>query len=130
MRTVYHKIIGNATLTYMTFPPETHALSLVPGATFQLRIVIYNDTAGTVPKDLTGYSAQMVVHSADGVPLLTVTNTDAITLGGTDGTIDIEIEADNTATIDWSYGLYYLSITSPDEIVDIILRGPLKIIRV
>lgn len=114
----------------MTFPPETHALSLVPGATFQLRIVIYNDADGTVPKDLTGFSAQMVVHEQDGTPLLTITNTDAITLGGTDGTIDIEIEATNTATITWPYGLYYLSIESPDGIVDIILRGPLKVIRV
>jgi hypothetical protein len=75
--------------------------------------------------DLTGYTARMhvrkYVYSLDPEITLTTGN-DRITLGGSDGTIQLFIRAEDTRTLLQS-GVYDLEIISPSNEVDRIIEG-------
>lgn len=76
-----------------------------------------------VPFDLTGYGANMVIRECakDSATLLTLTSGNGITLGGTDGTIEIEITAtqasnltagDNVYEIELYHGYTYIAFAT------------------
>jgi hypothetical protein len=76
-----------------------------------------------VPVNLTGYGANMVIRECvkDSATLLTLTSGSGITLGGTAGTIEIEITAtqaanltagDNVYEIELSQGYTYIAFAT------------------
>lgn len=100
------------------------------GATFERTITVYQPrlptAASATPVDLTGYSARMQVRPEKDSPEVLVeltTENGRLTLGGTAGTIAMEIEADVTSTID-SDGHYDLEIYTADGKVYRVIKGP------
>jgi hypothetical protein len=96
--------------------PEQHNLTIYQGATFEhTTTCLENDE----PRDLTGYTARMQARAdAAAQPILDLTTGDGITLGGTTGTITIEIPAADTAGLppgDWRYDLQITDGTRVDR---------------
>jgi hypothetical protein len=93
------------------------------GATFQRVFTITE--SNDEPMDLTGYTARMQIRpeieSSDVLIELTTQN-GRITLGGTAGTIELNLTPQNTATIDRD-GFYDLEIISSGGAVHRVLRG-------
>lgn len=92
------------------------------GATFT-RTVTWKDEAET-PINLTGYSARLQMReSVDATStFLSLTSGSGITLGGTAGTILIEISATDTAALTQS-GVYDLELVSGAGVVTRLLQG-------
>lgn len=68
------------------------------------------------PVDLTGCTARMQIRSKieATTPLLTLTTENGgISLGGTAGTIELLIDADDTAALTWTSGVYDLEVVFP-----------------
>lgn len=108
----------------MSILPGKFNLIAVKGSTFQKRITYYVDEEGTTPYNLTGYTADLVIHSNSGSTLRTMTTENGgIALGGATGTIDLLITATDTTNLTWSTGLYSLTIESSAHVRDTILRG-------
>lgn len=87
------------------------------GATFQLPLV-WRDTNGS-PIDLTGYTARMEVrkNKTSGTVLVTLTTENGrITLGGTNGKIDLEIEAATTEEFTAGIYMYDLNLMIADKV--------------
>lgn len=105
--------------------PEHHDLTIYQGATFEHTLTcLENDQ----PRDLTGYTAKMQARaSADAnSAILTLTDTTGITLGGTSGTVMINIPAADTAHLPPGTWKYDLTITSGAH-VDRCYQGTLTI---
>ena len=114
----------------------------MPGmAAFKLSIIIVQGEtfskvstwmAGTppVPVDLTGCTARMhvrdAVASADVLLALTTEN-GRITLGGTAGTVTLQLSAAETAAITWQRGVYDLEIVHANATVRRLLAGTIKL---
>lgn len=94
------------------------------GSTLRRVITVTQPTAsGDLPVDLTGYTAAMTVRrKIGGTALISLTDDDGITLGGEEGTITIEISAEDTADIERS-GIYDLELHAPGGDTYKILRG-------
>jgi hypothetical protein len=99
-------------------------ITIRQGSTYRLPI-IWKDSNGE-PINLTGYVARMQVRpgvcSPDVIVELTTAN-GRITLGGSTGTIDLEIPATVTAAITDGCGVYDLELESSDGTVTAILAG-------
>lgn len=67
-----------------------------------------------VPVDLTGYTAKFVIKECaeDSAELLELTNVSGITLGGTDGTIEVEITATQASALTVGSNVYELELQS------------------
>lgn len=85
------------------------------GATLQ-RVIIWNQPGATPsPVNLTGFSAKMQVRPSAGSPILILELSTAdgrITLGGTNGTVTLEVDAVTMAAVPaggYKYDLYLLS---------------------
>lgn len=78
------------------------------------------------PVDLTGYTAQMQIRPFYNGPVLYDVTPD-ITLGGVDGTIQIEISAADTETFIWWKGVYDLRLTDSSGIVTRLLAGSVDV---
>jgi hypothetical protein len=99
----------------------TTNLTIHKNTTFIYPIVVWNDNRVT-RKNLTGFTACMQIRKKsnngafDAVPIIELnTLNGGITLGGTEGTIDLLIEADQTAelpTINAFYDLKLANFTS------------------
>lgn len=74
-------------------------ITIEQGATYRQQFV-YKDDAGD-PIDLTGWSAAMMIRQQieDEDPLISLTDSDGITLGGVAGTIDVVISAEETSEL-------------------------------
>lgn len=97
------------------------------GATLTLSMT-WKDPAGQVI-DLTGYTARLQVRrsaTASGDPLLEATEGDGITLGGTAGTIAIEISADAMAGLPAGDLRYDLELVSGSQVTRLI-EGVFKV---
>lgn len=95
---------------------------LVEGGTTYSLAVIYSDSAGN-PIDLTGYLAEFQVRQKVGsATLIDLSNGTGLTVGTTDGRIDLQIPAFSTESMSGNY-LYAMDITSPGGIVTRLLRG-------
>ena len=93
--------------------PEKHNFNIWKGATFRTKLTLYTD-AGQTLRNLTGYSAELVIRdNPQGTALLTLnTSNSGIVLGGAAGTIVLKITASDTATITWQAAVYDLTITA------------------
>lgn len=102
------------------------------GSTFDMLVTLrYPDPESIVTDptylnwDLTGYRARMQVRKylESATPMITLTTeNERILLGGEEGTIQLMIRAEDTATIQFS-GVYDLEIISPSNEVDRVLQG-------
>ncbi len=98
----------------MALFPDEHDFTIWKGATFRVRIEVFTDAAGTIPRNLTGHTADLTIRNrAGGDAIFTMTDANGrIVLGGVAGTIDLIISAADTALITWKRGVYDLLITA------------------
>lgn len=77
------------------------------------------------PVNLNGYSAAMQIRQSysSTTPIVSLTSVNGLTLGGADGTIVIEISAEDTAEIPAGSYVFDLELTAPDTTVTRILEG-------
>lgn len=101
--------------------------------TWRLLVTVMSGDASSQPMDLTGYSASMNIRTAPGVaPFYTLsTDNGQITLGGTNGTIDLYIPAADTVSQfqRGTSGVYELDVTASGGTgdTDPILWGPFRV---
>jgi hypothetical protein len=114
----------------MSVSPGHFNFKIYQGATFRTMFTLNQGTlSSSEPWDLTGSTAELVVKSAPlGNVLLTLTDGDGITLGGTAGTIEIIIDDAVTAALSWRVGQYELFITDPSGDKDLFLTGAFTVI--
>lgn len=96
--------------------PEKHKFKVWRGATFRHIIDLYSDEEGTIPRDLTGYSALLEIRkdANTGEPLFTLsTENGGIEIDGPQGVITLFIDAADTQAFTWNTGVYDLTITGP-----------------
>lgn len=104
-------------------------LKIYQGATFahtQTWKVAPDQETPRTPVDLTGCTARMQVRAKIGAstPLLTLTTENGgISLGGTAGTINLLIDAEDTAALSWTSGVYDLEIVHPGGQVRRLMYG-------
>jgi len=81
--------------------------------------------------NLTGYTATLTIKDkqSDETPLLTLTSSSGITLGGTAGTITILQSATQTAAYSWVNGEYRLKLSAGSGDTDTYLYGTVTIER-
>lgn len=82
--------------------------------------------AYTPPKDITGWSARMQVRPSvdDTTVLLALSDTDGtLVLGGTEGSVEIVLEATATAALDFDTAVYDLELVDPTGTVVSLVTG-------
>lgn len=82
------------------------------------RFIYRNESTG-LPMDLTGYRAELQMKNDTNFEIsisLTTEPGEGITLGGTSGTIDIEIGYLWTCNVLWTKGIYTLTLIRPDSV--------------
>ena len=100
------------------------------GATFT-KTMAWKDSAGS-PVNLTGYSAKMQIRkSASNVDVIADLSTvnAGVTLGGSAGTIQLDLTATQTSAITAKTGVYDLELTSANGTVTRFLSGAVEISR-
>lgn len=104
---------------------DTYNLNIDAGATYQLTVT-WNDSNGD-PIDLTSYSARMKLKDTyGGTTLVSLTDSDGITLGGSAGTVAITISDALTSSIggtSHTKGVYDLEVESAGGVTTRILEG-------
>ena len=106
---------------------DTYDIEIDAGATFQLQ-ALWKDSDGD-PINLTGYSARMHIRrtvEADDIDV-ELTSGSGITLGGTAGTIDIEINDATTSGLSGEY-VYDLELESGGGVVSRVIQGAVTVI--
>ena len=107
-------------------PAAKYDIALEQGASFS-RTITWKDSDGN-PVDLTGSTARMQVRTAIAnrsttAPLVDLTNGSGITLGGTAGTIVVNITAAQTAALKITRAPYDLFVYSVDGTAIKLLEG-------
>lgn len=105
---------------------DTYDIEIDAGATFQLQ-VLWRDSDGD-PINLTGYSARMHIRrtvEAEDIDV-ELTSGSGMTLGGTAGTIDIEIDDATTSGLSGSY-VYDLELESGGGVVSRVIQGAVTV---
>ena len=104
-------------------------LTLQVGARFYKKFLWKDKDSGT-PIDLTGYKAHMQARdSANSDTALLTLSTEAITkdgtitLGGVNGTIELEVLASALTAIDWKNATYDLMVFTDADHVDVLFAG-------
>lgn len=97
-------------------------MSFWKGSTFQKRFTFRQNDEDSTPVDLTGFNAELIIKDSTG-PVLTLASGSGLVLGGTAGTIDVNITSTQTAATVWRTATYTLSITSPTSVKDFLLFG-------
>jgi hypothetical protein len=95
-------------------------------ADWQMLITAYDDAAGTIPTNLTGYTSEMQIRQliSDPTALVTLsTRNGGITLGGTAGTIQLNMSHTTTGNISVPQGVYDLYLVNASGFVTRILEG-------
>lgn len=104
-------------------------LKVDQGATFS-KVVVWKTGTPAVAVDLTGCSARMQVRGklTDPAVLLELTTTNGgIALGGTTGTVTINISASQTAAISWVAAVYDLELVFAGGTVRRLLAGSVAV---
>lgn len=121
----------------MALADKPVALFIDQGARFYKKF-LWRDKVSGDPIDLTGYKAHMQVReSADSDTALLTLSTEvlnpvkegSIILGGSAGTIELEILAPITAVIDWRDATWDLKIFTDADHGDILVGGPVTFNR-
>lgn len=96
------------------------------GSTF---VEVLTWRVGQTPVDLTGFTAKMQLRNDinSGVLLELTTENGRIALGGTAGTITINLPAADTALLTFEKAVYDLQLISPDNVVTRLLKGHVTI---
>lgn len=103
--------------------------SILQGATFSWSFTwktAPDEDSAKTPVNLTGCTARMQIRSKVESPevlLSLTTENGGIALGGTAGTIELLIDADDTAAITWTSGVYDLEIVFPGGQVRRLMYG-------
>jgi len=106
----------------------TYNIKCNQNETFQ-RTLTYKDSTGSAI-DLTNFTAALQVRrDFDTAPVISLTESAGITLGGVAGTIAIVIASTATAALDANTHYYDLVITSPAGVKTRILEGKFDIVR-
>ena len=108
----------------MTTEPITYNLVIYQGATYS-QTFIWKD-ANSTPINLTGYTARMMVRTTIDAPtpfITLTTENGGITLGGTAGTVVLNMSATATAALTESIGLYDIELVSGAGVVTRFLQG-------
>lgn len=90
-------------------------LTIQQGATFQ-HVLTWKTGPIPTPVDLTGWTARMQIRdnvSAVAVLLELTTENGRIALGGVAGTITLNVNAADTAAIQWTKGVFDLELVNP-----------------
>ncbi len=101
-----------------------HNISVFRGTTF--RKTITWTQSNNQPVDLTGCSAVMQIRDSSQALILQLTVGSGITLGGTNGTIELFISAATTSTME--SGKYEINVTLANTDVVKFLKGTFTII--
>lgn len=111
----------------MTITPGNWNLTIYKGGTFYYTLA-WTDQSNT-PINLTGYSAKMMVRpSVDSASaIITLSSGSGITLGGSAGTIALNIPSTTTATLPAIMAVYDLEVISPAGNVDFLIQGNVNI---
>ena len=100
-------------------------LVIEQGATFSFNI-LWTESDGSTPVDLTNYTAEMDIRATYDDPATIIqldTTNGRITLGGTAGTIQLNISATDTAALSFDSAVYDLELTAPDGTVTRLMEG-------
>lgn len=131
----------------MTVIPAKHTFTIWQGATFYEALTLYQTMDKTQPRDLTGYTATMIIRdkpNSDNIYLTLATSGSvtsspgcSITLqpGGVTGLIRLQILAANTELgpasenkINWKSAVYDLTLTETSTgKTDALLYGGIKV---
>lgn len=108
----------------MSQSPGLLDLTLAQGSTWSISMT-YQDANGSAI-DLTGYEARMQARESYGaaVPVLSLTDGSGITLGGTAGTINVNVAATATTEINAAQYVYDLELIS-ESVVTRLIQGTL-----
>jgi len=101
-------------------------LSIDQGATFHKGITWKVGDPTPLPVDLTGCTARMQVRESidsENIFIELTTENGRITLGTTDGSVSLDINATDTAALDWKRGVYDLEIIFANGVVRRLLSG-------
>lgn len=74
------------------------------------RTLTWSTGSPASPVNLTGYSAAMQIRTSSAEPIVSLTNGSGITLGGSAGTIAIEIPSATTSTFNFNTARYDLKL--------------------
>lgn len=111
----------------MSVDPARYRLTIWKGSTYSKRLQILDETE--IPRNLSGYTAELVAKTGPGGSVLMTLDTQAggITLGGSNGTIDLFMTDEETDALTWRSALYTLSLIDASGNLDYILYGPIRI---
>ena len=106
--------------------PATYNITAYQGATFKLNMTYKIDNTAV---NLTGYTAAMQVRETPSAPeaIISITSGTGITLGGTAGTVEINIPASTMGSANAGNYQYDLELNSGGEIVRL-LQGKFQIV--
>jgi hypothetical protein len=110
--------------------PANYDLTIRQGSTWTQYIIWKNSDNN--PVNLIDYTARMQVRpvlQSETIIVDLTTENGRITLGGANGTLMLKLEADTTAAIQQSSGVYDLELESFDGTVTAILQGRVKFPR-
>lgn len=124
----------------MTVIPSKHTFTIWQGATFYEVLTLYTTSDRTLPRNLSGYTAEMIIRTKPkGSELLTLSTNNANTDSGCSivlqrdnvlGRIELKITDTATTIIPWKSAVYDLTITSPaapTAVTDALLYGGIKV---
>ena len=109
--------------------PAKHNITIYQGATLR-DMTTWKSGNPATPVDLTGCTARMQARAkiTDTSTLLSLTTENGgIVLGGTAGTVAINMSASDTAAITWKSAVYDLEIVFADTTVRRLLAGSISI---
>jgi len=108
-------------------PAATYDIVIEQGSTYQ-KTITWKDSSGD-PVDITNFTARMQIRSrkSSTSTLLSITEADYITLGGTAGTVAISIPAATTAALDFRRAVYDLELVSSGGIVYRLIEGTVEL---
>ena len=111
-------------------------LVISEGARYYKKFVWKDKGSGT-PIDLTGYKADMQIRESvnSDTALLTlsteaITKDGTITLGGSNGTIELEILASVLATVGWKAATYDLLVYTDADHKDVLFGGKVTVEKI
>ena len=99
----------------------SYSFTIEQGTDFS-RVLTWKDSNGNLI-DLTGYTAACQVRDFKGGVLIDFTEDGSITLGGTEGTVTLELPNSFTSTLDFDTARYDLKLTSSGSLKDRLVQG-------
>lgn len=105
---------------------DTYDITIDAGSTYQLSVAWKDDSAVAI--NLTGYSARMHIRREidDETAVLELSSGSGLTLGGSAGTVAVEIAAADTVDLSGVY-VYDLEVESGGGIVTRLIQGVITI---